>query len=561
MPDIQDAMTDVKSPAWIGSLHEFPTVAAALGYAQASERLAVCLIDRVVGTANALGAFYGAHASLAPILICASQNLPAHPIGEQADGTPRGYGYHYNSWQTPMTTPWTKWRCEPSNLAMLPSSLLKAAAIATTEPSGPVYVTLREDLMAKPVASAPIPPFTRAAQSRITADGESTVAAAKLLVEADRPMICATNMGRHAAAVPQLVELAEALGCGVVDGRRFLNFPMDHPLFLGFLPTFAYRTTENVMDAADVLLTVENYYTPPMRPSERCKVIDILPDPAMLQGGSGGDYGGTYYPASSRLVGDSTTILTQLTASIKAHLTAAQSTEVIEDRFQRNSVLHQRILKEWAHEARKHFDETPVSAYRIAYELNNLWDEHTIWIHNLITERQPMMEGIHLHQAGTFFTNPSGHLGITAGAAYGAAIARTHEKVVAMMGDGDFLFGIPTAVLWTCSHHHIPVLYLIFNNECWGIEWRLILRSTLGLAAQHRNYEHVDLIEPKIDFTKLAESVGVAAKTIEDPNEARDTLTWGLNQVAKGNPALIDIHLKKYTDGPSSASYIFTRPS
>lgn len=120
--------------------------------------------------------------------------------------------------------------------------------------------------------------------------------------------------------------------------------------------------------------------------------------------------------------------------------------------------------------------------------------------------------------------------------------------------------GIPTAVLWTCSHHHIPVLYLIFNNECWGIEWRLIVNSTLGLAPKHQHYEHVDLIEPNIDFNKMAESVGVPAKTIEDPNEAHETLTWGFDQVAKGKPALIDIRLKQYTEGPASSSYIFKRP-
>jgi hypothetical protein len=73
--------------------------------------------------------------------------------------------------------------------------------------------------------------------------------------------------------------------------------------------------------------------------------------------------------------------------AVKEHLTQHQSQEIIEDRFQKNTATHERILKEWAQEARQHFDEKPVSAYRIAYELNNLWDEHTIWIHNLISVR------------------------------------------------------------------------------------------------------------------------------------------------------------------------------
>lgn len=50
MPDIQDAMVVVKPPKWIQGLHEFVSVSAAMGYALASGRPGVALIDRVVGT-------------------------------------------------------------------------------------------------------------------------------------------------------------------------------------------------------------------------------------------------------------------------------------------------------------------------------------------------------------------------------------------------------------------------------------------------------------------------------------------------------------------------------
>ena len=99
----------------------------------------------------------------------------------------------------------------------------------------------------------------------------------------------------------------------------------------------------------------------------------------------------------------------------------------------------------------------------------------------------------------------------------------------------------------------------MFNNQCWGIEWPFLVDTTLGLAAKQRNYEHVDIAEPKIRFKELAESVGVQAETLEHPDEAAEKLRWGLEQVARGEPALIDIRLKKYTEGPSSYHFVFNR--
>ena len=109
MNDIQDAMTVIKPPIWIQGLHEFATVAAATGYALASEQPGVALIDRVVGTANALGAFYVAYENHAPVVIFASHNLPTLSSGSLQDGRPMTAS-HYHSWQSILTTPWTKWR-------------------------------------------------------------------------------------------------------------------------------------------------------------------------------------------------------------------------------------------------------------------------------------------------------------------------------------------------------------------------------------------------------------------------------------------------------------------
>lgn len=556
MPDIQDAMTEIKPPIWIQSLHEFPTVVASMGYALASDQPAVCLIDRIVGTANALGALYAAFENYAPIVLFTSQNLPALASGKMPDGSSRRFGVHYHSWQSLLTTPWTKWRYELSHFDMLPSSLCKAMMLANNEPTGPTHMTLRQDLMAARIASSSMP-FSRKGIQRIHAgaDTKSVDQAIKLLVEAESPVLWATNMGRHPSTVPLLVELAEKLGAPVLDGRNFMNFPMYHPLFLGF---HTYRMTQALIENADLIVNIENYYEPPITPSSSFDILDIMVDPRMAQGGSGGDYGGTYYEASCRLVGDSATILQQLLKSLASNTDISQ--EQVTNRFHAQQEAHNTLLKRWQDEAEQHYDDDPVSPYRIAFELNQLWTNDTIWVNQTITMRQALMHGIFLNQPGTYFSNPSGHLGVTAGSAYGVALARPREKVIAMMGDGDFIFGNPPAVLWTCSHYQIPVLYLIFNNQCWGVEWPFLVDATLGLAVTQKNYEHVDLMDPIINFTKMAESMSVATDVIKHPNETKKKLQWGLNTVAKGAPALIEIQIKKYTSGPSSYQYTFERP-
>jgi acetolactate synthase-1/2/3 large subunit len=556
MPDIQDAMTEVRPPIWIQSLHEFPTVVAAMGYALAGERPAACLIDRIVGTANGLGALYAAYENFAPIVMFTSQNLPALTSGKMPDGSPRRFGVHYHSWQSLLTTPWTKWRYELSHLEMLPASLCKAMMLANNEPTGPTYMTLRQDLMASRITASPMP-FTKKGIQRIRvgADTKSIHKATKLLCEAERPVLWATNMGRHTSAVPLLVSLAETLGAPVFDGRNFMNFPMQHPLFLGF---HTYRGTNALIDKADLLVNIENYYEPPIMPPSSCPILDITVDSTTGQGGSGGDYGGTYYEANCRLIGDSTTILQQLVNSLASNPSLSQ--EQVSNRFQAYHASHNTLLADWQDDAQRHYDDDPVSPYRIAQELNQLWTDDTIWVNQTITMRQALMHGIFLNCPGTFFSNPSGHLGVTAGAAYGVALARPREKVIAMMGDGDFIFGNPPAVLWTCSHYQIPVLYLIFNNQCWGVEWPFLIDATLGLASAQNNYEHVDLAEPVIDFTKIAESMNVVSDTITHPDEVKQKLQWGLNTIAKGIPALIEIQIEKYTPGPSSYHYTFERP-
>jgi hypothetical protein len=134
MPDIQDAMVVEKPPKWIQGLHEFVTVCAASGYALASEKPGVALIDRVVGTQNAIGAFFAAYHNSAPLVVFASSNLPGVPI---ETGAPE---LHYSSFQNLMVAPWVKWSTQVNALENISDDVAKAFDMAISEHRGLRYV-------------------------------------------------------------------------------------------------------------------------------------------------------------------------------------------------------------------------------------------------------------------------------------------------------------------------------------------------------------------------------------------------------------------------------------
>lgn len=562
MPDIQDAMTVVKPPKWIQGLHEFPTVCAAVGYAIAGERPAICLIDRTVGPMNCLGGVYMGFEGFAPVVIFGSRNYPGVPV---VSGSLQ---YHYHTTQTSFMREWCKWVHENQVLETLADDVQKAIFMAVAEPQGPVYLTLREDLMARKVNRGVIQPTKRMKPPAPSVPRPEVLReTCKLLLDSQNPLVVAANLGRHPEAVSSLVKFAETLAIPVRDGRSFLNFPMENYLFMGF-----QEIEPSWPRDCDLIFNIEYGYLPPQRPPEEAKIIDLTSDPFNMRGvQAGGDYGSTMFPADVRILGDSQATLAALT-EMAAKLTNEKKMKgTVERRREKLIKEHRRLMEDWNEEAEKHLNDRPISPYRIARELKAIWNDRTVWINIVITARSALMRNIILNEPGSYFGNPSWHLGVGCGMAYGVALARSegyvnlqmkkgfpvgsiskpYETVICTIGDGEAIMGNIDSCLWTCSHYGIPVLYLVMNNASWGIEWDFIARATAGWSRKTKNYECVDIDKPRINFAQLARAYEVQGERVEENDQVGAALRNALATLRKGRPALIDFTLQKYTEGPS----------
>jgi acetolactate synthase-1/2/3 large subunit len=141
--------------------------------------------------------------------------------------------------------------------------------------------------------------------------------------------------------------------------------------------------------------------------------------------------------------------------------------------------------------------------------------------------------GFPVHEPRTFITSGyQGTLGSGFPTALGAKVANPDRPVVAITGDGGFMFGVQE--LATAVQFNIGVVTLVFNNNAYGNVRRDQRERFDGRVVAS------DLVNP--DFVKLAESFGVGAARVTSPEAFRPALEKAL---ADGGPTLIVVEVPR----------------
>jgi len=140
-----------------------------------------------------------------------------------------------------------------------------------------------------------------------------------------------------------------------------------------------------------------------------------------------------------------------------------------------------------------------------------------------------------LNEPGTFFYAKGGSLGLGLPEAVGVKLAKPDRQVICAVGDGTALYTIQG--IWTAARYGLDVKFVVFNNASY-----MILKGGLvamkGASAERGVFPGMDITEPEVDFVKLAESMGLAARRVTKAPDLRPALDWSLNE--KG-PTLLDV--------------------
>jgi acetolactate synthase I/II/III large subunit len=476
----------------IHTRHEQGAAYMALGSALATGRPAAYCVVPGPGFLNTTAALATAFSTNARVFCLAGQ-IPNKSIG-------RGYGLLHEI---------------PNQLAILEQFTKWAARVASPDEAAPkMAAAFRELLSGRPrPVGLEIPPDVLAGEAKHAdavrldlapdppIDEEAIERAAALLAGSQRPMIFvgggaldASNEVRAIAERLQAPVVAYRMGRGILDDRH----PLSHTLFAGY----------QLWPDADVVLAAGTRLNPPLMNwgvDDRLKIVRVDIDPEEVSR--------VRAPAVS-LVGPARPILRRLAAELE-RVVPPRASRTEEMRVLKASVASQM--------AKLEPQLSFLGAIRQALPENGIFVEELTQVGYVSRLAFPVYKPRSYLSAGY-----QGTLGWGFAAALGAKDACPDTPVVAICGDGGFLYNVQE--LATAVRHRIPLVTVVFNDNAYGNVKR-IQQEVYG-----NRVIASDLTNP--DFRLLAESFGVAFSRARTPDELEAALERAF---PSGEPTLIEV--------------------
>jgi thiamine pyrophosphate-dependent acetolactate synthase large subunit-like protein len=541
-----------KKPELITCTHEEASIAIAHGYFKIAGKPLLVLCHGTVGLQHAAMAIYNAWCDRVPIIVMGGTDLDA---SRRPPGVPT---FHSAQDISALTRDFTKWDDQPVSLQHFAQSFVRAYKLAMTPPHEPVMIALDCGLQETAIpdrSKLSIPRYVPTAPPQ--GDMNAVREAARLLVNAEHPLIVADKCARTANGVALLVELAELLQAPVFDQKGRMNFPNTHHLFQNARGQALLREADVVLglELSDYWGTVNGYIDngdndgaglQEAKTKADAKLIGI--SSILLNTKSNYQDFQRLQVLDVEMAGDAEATLPALIEAVKQAMPATRKS-AIEARGQAMRKAWSDARERTRHAAAYAWDASPVSTARMTMEvyaqIKDLdWSSDggdrqlSSW-----PSRLWPMEKHYRHIGG-----PGGYgIGYGAPAAVGAALANRDAGrfSVNFQPDGDLMFS--PGVLWTAARHKIPLLTIMHNNRGYHQEVMHVQRM-----ANRRNrvaYLGSDLgpigtrIEnPAIDYAKLASSLGLhASGPITDPTDLAPAIKTAVEAVKAGEPALVDV--------------------
>ncbi|MDA0785010.1 MAG: thiamine pyrophosphate-binding protein [Proteobacteria bacterium] len=515
MPSYTDEMT------YVLGLQESLVVAMADGYTRASGRLAACNVHVAPGLGNAMGAIYNARFTGTPMIITAGQQETGHGLTEPLLYDPL----------VPIATPLVKWATEVTRLEDLPRIVHRAAKVAMTAPTGPVFISLPGDVL-NDRKGIDLGARTRVDTAMRPSDSGLDALADRLLA-AKRPAILAGNEVVTSDAFDEVARFAEVLGAPAFQQTTAYGsfFPSEHPAFMGALSR-NQAEVRGILEDYDLLVVVG---ADVLRMSVMSKTDPLPDDMPIVQIGLFDWEMGKNYPAEMAVRGDVRETLSALNPVIEArggatHADTAQKrlAAVADSNW---SAKRARRAIGLAADA----DVTPIRSDWLMMTIADALPAGAITVNEGLTTTWNLLQFLPFRDRYDFQSFASGGIGWGLPAAVGIQIAQPDRPVVALVGDGSAMYSIQA--LWTAAHLRVPVTFVILNNQGYRI-----IKQRLKAFHGNENYIAMDFEDPAIDFVGMAEAMGVTATRVTEPGAVRAALAAA---IANPGPNLIDICVER----------------
>ena len=514
---LMEVMPDFPDLTYVLGLQEAVVVAMDDGYARASNRLAACSLHVAPGLGNAMGALYNARFSGSPLIVTCGQQEQGHGLLEPLLYDPL----------VPIARPMVKWAVEVTRAEDLPRIVRRAAKVALTPPTGPVFVSLPGDVLDAEVELEFGKP-TRV-DSRVRPSDEALLQLATRLLAAKNPVILAGQELSIHDAFAEAGELAELLGAAVFQQPipYAAQFATAHPAYLGAL-TRNQEQVKATLAPFDLMLCLGadllrmSVYSPSSPLPEGMPVLHVSERDWEL---------GKNYPTEIAIRANVKETLCALLPLLRKQLSPA-GTEGAQRRLAALAARNWSVRREHAHaQALLAAETAPIDPAYLMLQISETLPADAVVVDEALTSSTSLPGFLHMRGPKDYYGLASGGLGFGLPGAVGVSLAQPGRPVVAIIGDGAAMYGVQA--LWTAAHLKLPITYVIANNR----SYRILKERLVSMRSTDR-FIGMDMRDPGIDFTALAQSLGVPARRVADP---RDIVPALREAFAGDGPRLIEV--------------------
>ena len=273
-------------------------------------------------------------------------------------------------------------------------------------------------------------------------------------------------------------------------------------------------------------LFAESFFAPDLPSLAGAKIIHIDDDPWEI---------GKNLPTDCGLQGDIKTVLAELNEVLERVLPAEareRARRRVAGAATEKAEAEAALQVKWAAER----EVLPVSPSRLMTEIAALVTPDTVIVDDCWSSSGALRQIVAPSRARSYFrARKGGSIGWGLPGALGVKLGLPGSEVITVAGDGSAAWSMQS--LWTAARYGIPVTFVVVNNATYG-QVKLVRRVVLGDYPLDEKHEGMELDHPVMNFSLLAEALGVEAERVETPDQVGPALS---KAVGSGRPWLVEV--------------------
>lgn len=521
------AALDKSTIKFINVRHEQIAAHAADGYARVKGKASVVLAHLGPGMTNAVTGVANAALDCTPMVVIAG-DVPTHFYGKNGQ---QEVSMHADASQYEIFRPFVKraWRVERAE--HLPEIMEKAFQLAENGQPGPVLVDVPMDIFSKEIDIALFEKnkHNTTALLKPSMDDASACTIIRALVNANNPLLHVGGGILLADAAKELKELVDHLSIPVTYSTMGKGaLPDDHPLTLGMAGFWGTQFINDKCMGADYIMALGTRFAEADSSSWEPGFTFNIPPTKLIHIDIEPQEIGLNFPVEIGVVADLKQALIVLNRVAR---------DLYPEGIQNNTLKDEiaAYRRDFAEQNRVNVESSdfPMRPERILAEVRSVLPKDAIittdvgWNKNGVGQQFPVCVPGSVLAPGGFAT-----MGFGAPAALGAKIASPDRVVVSLVGDGGF--GQNPALLATAVEEGIPVIWVIMNNNAYGV--------IAGLEKAHFGTTFGTLFKKGVpDYATVAKGYGAEGITIHSAEEFKPALDQAIKSK---RPVVIDVQMQ-----------------